>query len=161
MHTHMIFEYNTNKCSCLGDKMVEELILEWLCWRTAEEYMRSDWNLVHQMMGGLKLGPAHFYIFQHFAREIKAMEQAVGKRLRQNDIRILAEQKDRGEHFVVWKHRGETKMFRIHQSKLQTEVQKRWSELTEKVLTQSETLRGDVQEGLFQKLLQVNLDCFV
>ncbi|MFM1654027.1 hypothetical protein ACI7RC_18285 [Brevibacillus sp. B_LB10_24] len=100
------------------------------------DYMRDDWNRVHMMMDGLKLGPAHFYIFRYFVGEIKTMKRTASKKLRLSDIRIISEKK-RGEYFVIWKHRGETKMFRFNANKLQVEVQKRWSELTEKVLTPS------------------------
>jgi len=46
------------------------------------------------------------------------------KRRKRAGISILGVIQDRGEHFVMWKHRGETHLFRIHDTKLRTDAQK-------------------------------------
>ncbi|NGQ94989.1 hypothetical protein G3578_07295 [Brevibacillus sp. SYP-B805] len=47
------------------------------------------------------------------------------RQLARAGVSILGVVMDRGEHFVMWRQRGETHLFRIHENKLRAEAQKR------------------------------------
>ncbi|GED35041.1 hypothetical protein P9G84_31410 [Brevibacillus centrosporus] len=112
-------------------RSTEEIMLEWLYWHHAVEYMKQDIPKVES--AELRFPFFAGWVLRQIGSQAYAKEQEAAKELRENKIRILKEKLDQGELFVIWSYRGNSDIFRIHERKLRTEVQKRIDELMMKV----------------------------
>jgi hypothetical protein len=53
--------------------------------------------------------------------------------LRRHDVQIFCEATDRGEHFVMCRHRGETHLLRMTENQARLEAKKRLDELASRM----------------------------
>lgn len=105
--------------------MVEtkQLVLTWLHWHQAVEFLKHDIPLMESSDARFPTVYAGF--LRLLGKKAYAKEQEAAKELRRAGITILGEKTDRGEHFVMWRHGGQTDLLRIHEVKLRAEVQKK------------------------------------
>jgi hypothetical protein len=90
------------------------------------EYSYLIWSASKiEMAPLLKFPKGWANVLRHLAIHAEKKAQEEYRNIRRDGISILGVQFDRGEHFVMWKAKGETHLFRIHVSKLREEAQKR------------------------------------
>ncbi|WP_419877649.1 hypothetical protein [Brevibacillus centrosporus] len=106
----------------------EEMMMEWLYWHHAVEYMKQDLPKL-EAADSLRFPLFAGWVLRQLGSQAYAKEQEAAKELRANGIRVVKEKVDRGEVFVVWSHRGNTDIFRIRERELRAEVQKKIDEL--------------------------------
>ncbi|WP_139491811.1 hypothetical protein [Brevibacillus dissolubilis] len=104
-----------------------ELITTYLAWTRAIPKLEHDAQLIELSTTKLSYGYAH--VLRFLLPVARSMAFAAQKDLKRLDIRILAEHEERGELFLLWKHRGETHMLRMRRNKIQALVQAKVDEL--------------------------------
>jgi len=110
---------------------ISRKINSWLAWRQAAEYIKIDREKIILMP--VKLSVGYGMMLERFVEDIYFRAQEEYKQLRKTGISILGVQFDKDEHFVLWKHLGETKLLRIHDMDLRKEAQKKVDELTREI----------------------------
>lgn len=106
---------------------VGTLVFEWYVWKSAIGYFERDSKLISNSEVRFPRGYQH--IFNYMGCYAQRLAEYFSRQLRRRDVRILGEKTDRNEHFVLWKHRGETRMLRIHENKLRYVVQLKMNEM--------------------------------
>jgi len=116
-----MFAYNTNKRSC-GGVCLNEQIHSWLSLRQLAAYLQHDKEKIEGAPLKFPIGYAN--IMTTFAGQADTRAKEAYPQLGCGGTSILGFVLDRGEHFVMWKQRGETHLFRINDTKLRAEAQK-------------------------------------
>lgn len=110
-----------------------ERVMTWILLHQAVKYIQQDLPKVES--AGLRFPFVAGGLLRQIGSRVYAKEQEMTKDLKANGIRIVKEKMDQGELFVVWSHRGSTDIFRIHEGKLRSEVQKKIDELIIEITT--------------------------
>jgi len=101
---------------------MNDQILSWLTWRQLVTYLQHDQE---EIVGApVKFPTGYSSIMTKISGLADARAKELYLQLGRSGISILGVAQDRGEHFVMWKQRGETHLFRIHETKLRAEAQK-------------------------------------
>ncbi|MBO8162361.1 MAG: hypothetical protein H0Z34_01435 [Brevibacillus sp.] len=101
--------------------------MTWLTWKQAVSFLRGDATLVAGSR--LRFPRAYKLLWRFLTDAAQAMEEAAYADLRRLDVRLLGNQLDRGEHFVVWQHRGKIRILRVRKEQLRANVQRKLAEL--------------------------------
>lgn len=115
----------------MSDSDVEALVRSWFVWKSAAQYLEQDAKVIKASDVRFPKGYAH--ILNYIERYAKSMTEEAARHMRKRDIRILGEQMNQNEYFVMWKHRGKTNLLRVHDNSLRLEVQKKMNEVVEKM----------------------------
>ncbi|UFJ42047.1 hypothetical protein LOK74_05985 [Brevibacillus humidisoli] len=99
-----------------------------MTWRHVVSCLRHDALLIEGL--DLRFPRAYQLVWKFWIDAAQVMAHATHADLRRVDIRLLGDQLDQGEHFVLWKYRGETRLLRLSQQKLHLAVQQKINELT-------------------------------
>lgn len=111
----------------MSDVDVESLVYEWFVWKSAGIFLERDAQVIGDSNVRFPTGYQQLLIFMKCYSE--RIVEYYYRQIRKRDIRILAEQEDCKEFFVLWKHRGSTRMLRIHETKIRIEVQEKINEI--------------------------------
>jgi hypothetical protein len=115
-----------------GDPMnPQEMVLTWLLWRQAVEYLKHDIPLMES--SDTRFPTVYGGFLRLLGKAAFTKEQEAVKELRRAGITIMGEKIDRSEHFVMWRWGDQTEMLRIHEAKLRVEEQKNIDELMVKI----------------------------
>lgn len=112
-----------------------ELVMSWLLWHQAAAFLQHDKSLVES--APVRFPKEYGMILQRLGQQANHKAQEAYRQLRRAGISILGKKVDRGELFLMWKHRGQTELLRILEAKLRAEVQKKVDELMENLTEQT------------------------
>ncbi|MDA5110526.1 hypothetical protein O3V59_19495 [Brevibacillus thermoruber] len=84
----------------------QELVLSWLLWHQVVKYIQHDLPLMES--SDTRFPTVYAGFLRLLGKEAYAKEQEAAKELRRAGITILGEKIDSGEHFVMWRHGGQT-----------------------------------------------------
>ncbi|WP_232698818.1 hypothetical protein [Brevibacillus daliensis] len=89
----------------------QDFVISYVIWKEVASLLFQDSVIVGSSQLKLTHGYEHLLVF---LREVAlSMEKAALVDMRRKDIRMLAVEEDRGELFILWKHRGKNKMERV------------------------------------------------
>ncbi|AIG25161.1 hypothetical protein GOP56_19855 [Brevibacillus sp. 7WMA2] len=117
---------------------IQEQIFAYVIWKEAGKYLKRDTELL--INSSLKLGMAYGHLLSFLCEVAYGMEKAVAKDLRKIDVRMLAIEEDRGETFVLWKHRGENRLMRIPFARIKRQIQEKMEDMIESLHKRTEKL---------------------
>ncbi|MEJ8546640.1 hypothetical protein [Brevibacillus borstelensis] len=109
----------------------KELLHNWFILNKTVSYLKDDLTLAQSaplkipgiLAGGIRAMGSMLY----------AQEREAAKELRQNGVRIVKEFYDQREYFVVWSHRGQVEMLRLHDNLVLMGVQKKVNEVRQQL----------------------------
>ncbi|MED2010327.1 hypothetical protein P4V39_19885, partial [Brevibacillus borstelensis] len=103
------------------------LLHNWFILNKTVSYLKDDLALTQSaplkipgiLAGGIRAMGSMLY----------AKEREAAKELRQSGVRIVKEFHDQREYFVIWSHRGQVEMLRLHDNLVLQGVQKKVNEV--------------------------------
>lgn len=114
-------------CYVVIDMEANEIVENWFIWRKTVDLLLHDKAAFENAQ--LKLPRGYADTLEQFARDAYAKAQEEYRQLKRAGISILGDQVDQGEHFILWKQRGETRLLRIHDKQLRDEASTKLNEL--------------------------------
>ncbi|MEJ8548622.1 hypothetical protein [Brevibacillus borstelensis] len=123
----------------------KELLKNWFILNKVVSYLKDDLALTQS---------APLKIPGILANGIRAMdsilyteEREVAKELRQSGVRIVKEFHDQREYFVIWSHRGQVEMLRLHDNLVLMGVQKKINEVMKQLTFSKEAIADKIRSS--------------
>ncbi|WP_425623038.1 hypothetical protein ACPT9H_00520 [Brevibacillus borstelensis] len=109
----------------------KELLHNWFILNKAVYYLKDDLTLAQS--APLKIPGILANGIRAMGSLVYAQEREAAKELRQNGVRIIKEFHDQWEYFLIWSHRGQVEMLRLHDNLVLMGVQKKINEVMKKL----------------------------
>ena len=110
----------------------KEIFHHWFILHKTVDFLKED--LEKGKEAPLKLPSTLSESIRLIGRVAYGLERESAKTMRATGIRLVKEFFDQNEYFVIWSHRGEVEMLRLHENIVKIQTRKKVEEITKQIL---------------------------
>lgn len=119
------------------------MLHNWFILNKAVSYLKED--LALSQSASLKIPGILANGIRAMGSIVHVQEREAAKELQQNGIRIVKEFYDQREYFVIWSHRGQVEMLRVHDNLVLQGVQKKVNEVMKQLTFSTEAIPEEIR----------------